>query len=195
MSAYHVRLVHTLRMVGVATVMADAEAAALAQMQQRATEGRLGRVEWRIAEDQSGVEEWYEHEVQFTIDTVTEDEREPVADMCGGVCPLPCTAASRPAYRYGCPPSHHRTSQCPGRPNRGVNDPSWLGVPLGERRLCMVREDIAEYDIGRTLRGERCHRMQPNNMHIPYGPDPCGALRVHYGGIISLMRHGAWSSC
>ena len=73
MSDYNVRLVHTLRMVGVAMVMADAEEAALAQRQQGATEGRLGRVEWRRAEDQSGVDAWYEHEVQLTIDTVTED--------------------------------------------------------------------------------------------------------------------------
>src|SRR6266446_4587289 len=98
MSDYNVSLVHTLRIVGVATVTADSEEAALAQMQQRATDGRLGRVEWRIAEDQSGVDEWYEHEVQLTIETVTEDEREPVADMGAGVGPLPCTAASRPAY-------------------------------------------------------------------------------------------------
>jgi len=74
---YNVRLVHTLRMVGVATVMAEAEAAALAQTQQRATEGRRGRVEGRRAEDQNGVEEWYEHEVQLMIETVTEDEQEP----------------------------------------------------------------------------------------------------------------------
>jgi len=73
MSDYNVRLVHTLRMSGVAPVMADAEEAALAQRQQRATDGRLGRVEWRRAEDQSGVDAWYEHEVQLTIDTVTED--------------------------------------------------------------------------------------------------------------------------
>jgi len=73
MPAYHVSLVHTLRMVGVATVTADSEAAALAQMQQRATAGKLGRVEWRIVEDQSGVEEWYEQEVHLTIETVTED--------------------------------------------------------------------------------------------------------------------------
>jgi hypothetical protein len=51
-----------LRMVGVATVTTAAEAA-LTQMQQRATEGKLGCVEGRRAEDQSGVDEWYEHEV------------------------------------------------------------------------------------------------------------------------------------
>jgi hypothetical protein len=70
---YNVSVVHTIRIGGVATVTADSEEAALAQMQQRATEGQLGRVEWRIAEDQSGVDEWYEHEVQLTIETVTED--------------------------------------------------------------------------------------------------------------------------
>jgi hypothetical protein len=42
-------------------------------MQQRATDGRLGRVEWQITEDQSGVDEWYEQEVQITIETMTED--------------------------------------------------------------------------------------------------------------------------
>jgi hypothetical protein len=73
MPEYHVSLVHTLRMVGVATVTADSAAAALAQMQQRATASKLGRVEWRIVEDQSGVEEWYEQEVHLTIETVTED--------------------------------------------------------------------------------------------------------------------------
>lgn len=57
MPAYHVSLVHMIRLVGVATVMADAEETALDTMQQRATEGRLGRVAWRIAEDQSGVNE------------------------------------------------------------------------------------------------------------------------------------------
>jgi len=64
MPEYHVRLVHTLRMVGVATVTA------LAQMQQRAAAGKLGRVEWRMVEDQSGIEEWYEQEVHLTIETV-----------------------------------------------------------------------------------------------------------------------------
>jgi len=68
-----VSLVHTIRIVGVATVRADAEETALDTMQQRATAGKLGRVEWRIVEDQSGVEEWYEHEVHLTIETVTED--------------------------------------------------------------------------------------------------------------------------
>ena len=72
MPDYNVSLVHTLRIVGVATVTADSEEAALAQMQQCATDGRLGRVEWRIAEDQSGVDEWYKQEVQLTIETVTE---------------------------------------------------------------------------------------------------------------------------
>jgi hypothetical protein len=70
MPEYHVNLVHTLRIVGVATVTADSEAAALAQMQQRAAAGKLGRVEWRMVEDQSGVEEWYEQEVHLTIETV-----------------------------------------------------------------------------------------------------------------------------
>jgi hypothetical protein len=73
MPEYNVSLVHTLRIVGVATVTADSEAAALAQMQQRATDGRLGRVEWRRAEDQGSVDAGYEHEVQRTIETVTED--------------------------------------------------------------------------------------------------------------------------
>ena len=73
MPEYNVSIVHTIRIVGVATVRADAEEAALAQMQQRATAGKLGRVEWRIVEDQSGVEEWYEQEVHLTIETVTED--------------------------------------------------------------------------------------------------------------------------
>ena len=73
MPAYHVSLVHTLRIVGVATVTAEAEEAALTQMQQRATDGRLGRIEWRRAKDQSGVDAWYEHEVRLTIETVTED--------------------------------------------------------------------------------------------------------------------------
>ena len=73
MPEYNVSIVHTIRIVGVATVRADSEEAALAQMQQRADEGHLGRVEWRIEEDQSGVDEWYEHEVHLTIETVTED--------------------------------------------------------------------------------------------------------------------------
>ena len=73
MPEYNVSLVHTIRIVGVATVRADAEETALDTMQQRATAGKLGRVEWRIVEDQSGVEEWYEHEVHLTIETVTED--------------------------------------------------------------------------------------------------------------------------
>ena len=132
MSASHERLVHTLRMVGVATVMADAEAAALAQMQQRATEGRLGRVEWRIAEDQSGVEEWYEHEVQFTIDTVTEDERSPGS---GHGC------RSWPA------PLHRLLPSCLPM----GNDTRWLGVQRGERLLCMVRENRAAYQIRHAL--------------------------------------------
>jgi hypothetical protein len=42
-------------------------------MQQRATEGKLGRVEWSIEDDQSSVDEWYEQEVHLTIETVTED--------------------------------------------------------------------------------------------------------------------------
>jgi len=73
MPEYNVTLVHTLRIVGVATVTAESEEAALAQMQQRATAGKLGRIEWQITEDQSGVDDWYEHEVQLTIATVTED--------------------------------------------------------------------------------------------------------------------------
>ena len=73
MPEYNVSIVHTIRIVGVATVMADSEEAALAKMQQRADEGNLGRVEWRIEEDQSGVDEWYEQEVHLTIETVTED--------------------------------------------------------------------------------------------------------------------------
>ena len=73
MPEYNVSIVHTIRIVGVATVTADAEEAALATMQQRATEGTLGRVTWHIEEDQSGVEEWYEHEVHLTLETVTED--------------------------------------------------------------------------------------------------------------------------
>ena len=73
MPEYNVSIVHTIRIVGVATVRADAEEAALAKMQQRAAEGHLGRVEWRIEEDQSGVDEWYEQAVQLTIETVTED--------------------------------------------------------------------------------------------------------------------------
>jgi hypothetical protein len=73
MPEYNVSIVHTIRIVGVATVTADSEGAALETMQQRATEGKLGRVEWRIEEDQSGVEEWYEQEVHLTLETVTED--------------------------------------------------------------------------------------------------------------------------
>jgi|GEM_PF-3512613 len=73
MSEYNVSIVHTVRIIGVATVTADSEETALAKMQQRATEGQLGRVEWRIEEDQSGVDEWYEHEVHLTIETVTQD--------------------------------------------------------------------------------------------------------------------------
>ena len=73
MPDYNVSLVYTVRIGGVATVSADTEEAALAQMQQRVTDGRLGRVEWQITEDQSGVDEWYEQEVQITIETVTED--------------------------------------------------------------------------------------------------------------------------
>ncbi len=73
MPEYNVSLVHTIRIVGIATVTADSEEAALAEMQQRATEGKLGRVEWNIEDDQSGVDEWYEQEVHLTIETVTED--------------------------------------------------------------------------------------------------------------------------
>jgi hypothetical protein len=73
MPEYNVSIVHTIRIVGVAPVRADSEEAALAKMQQCATEGTLGRVEWRIEEDQSGVDEWYEHEVHLTIEMVTED--------------------------------------------------------------------------------------------------------------------------
>jgi hypothetical protein len=73
MPEYNVSLVHTTRIVGIATVTADSEEAALAKMQQRATEGKLGRVEWSIEDDQSGVDEWYEQEVHLTIETVTED--------------------------------------------------------------------------------------------------------------------------
>ena len=73
MPEYNVSLVHTIRIVGVATVSADSEEAALAKMQQQADAGHLGRVEWHIKEDQSGVDEWYEQEVQLTIETVTED--------------------------------------------------------------------------------------------------------------------------
>ena len=73
MPEYNVSIVQTIRIVGVATVPADAEEAALETMRQRATEGKLGRVTWRIEEDQSGVEEWYEQEVHLTLETVTED--------------------------------------------------------------------------------------------------------------------------
>jgi len=73
MPEYNVSLVHTIRIVGIATVTADSEEAALAEMQQRATEGKLGRVEWNIEDDQSGVDEWYEQEVHLTIETVTEE--------------------------------------------------------------------------------------------------------------------------
>lgn len=73
MPEYNVSLVHTIRVVGVATVTADSEEAALAKMQQRATEGKLGRVKWSIEDDQSGVDEWYEQEVHLTLETVTED--------------------------------------------------------------------------------------------------------------------------
>ena len=73
MPEYNVSIVHTIRLVGVATVTADSEGAALETMQQRAMEGTLGRVEWCIEEDQSGVDAWYEQEVHLTIETVTED--------------------------------------------------------------------------------------------------------------------------
>jgi hypothetical protein len=73
MSEYNVSIVHTVRIIGVTTVTADSEETALAKMQQLATEGQLGRVEWRIEDDQSGVDEWYEHEVHLTIETVTQD--------------------------------------------------------------------------------------------------------------------------
>ena len=54
-------------------IPADSEEAALEKMQQRVTEGKLGRVEWSIKDDQSGVDEWYEQEVHLTIETVTEE--------------------------------------------------------------------------------------------------------------------------
>jgi hypothetical protein len=73
MPEYNVSIVHTIRIVGVATVRAESEEATLAKMQQRADEGHLGRVEWHIEEDQSGGDERYEQEVHLTIETVTED--------------------------------------------------------------------------------------------------------------------------
>ena len=72
MPEYTVKIVHTLRIVGTVQVTADTSEEAAEVVEQRATEGKLGQVQWRVEHDQSGVEEWYEEEVKLEAEDVEE---------------------------------------------------------------------------------------------------------------------------
>jgi len=70
MAEYNVTVVHTIRIVGTATVRARTEDAALEKAQDMATDGKFGTVNWVVSD--SVVEDWYEEDVELNIEDVEE---------------------------------------------------------------------------------------------------------------------------
>ena len=70
MAEYNVTVVHTIRIVGTATVQARTEDAALEKAQDMATDGKFGTVNWVVSD--SVVEDWYEEDVELNIEDVEE---------------------------------------------------------------------------------------------------------------------------
>ncbi len=73
MPAYHVSVVHTVRVVGVITLTARSEDAAQTQAEQMAEQGTFGTLTWTIAGADHRIDEWSEEEANVIIDDVQED--------------------------------------------------------------------------------------------------------------------------
>src|SRR6266545_1014070 len=80
-------------------------------------------------------------------------------------------------------------------PCRGGHDTRGLCVLLGEIFLDIVRENIAQDQIGHAFGSKRFKGTLHKNVYGIDCPNKCCPIRVYYVVIIPLISHGSLSAC